>query len=132
MNKNKGFTLIELLIVIAIIAALVAYALPNYRQYVLRSQRSEAINALMQVSQMQERHYANTNRYGTSAELNLSAVFPAPAADNDLNYLIEMVSNDTSYTITATAQKTQIQDTSCVAFTLNNLGVRTPATGCWD
>jgi len=44
MLKNKqshGFTLIELMIVIAIIAILVAYALPAYRDYSVRTKISE-------------------------------------------------------------------------------------------
>ena len=41
MKKNQGFTLIELMIVIAIIAILMAYALPAYRDYTIRSKLGE-------------------------------------------------------------------------------------------
>jgi type IV pilus assembly protein PilA len=41
MKKNQGFTLIELMIVIAIIAILMAYALPAYRDYTVRAKLGE-------------------------------------------------------------------------------------------
>ena len=130
-KKQVGFTLIELLIVLAIIAILLSYAIPNYREYVLRSQRSEAQNALLQLVGIQERHYANTNRYGTAAEVNLSTLFPAPTVANNLNYTITLASTNTSYTITATPFGSQADDTACPVFTINNLGQKTPVGNCW-
>jgi type IV pilus assembly protein PilA len=41
---NKGFTLIELMIVIAIVAILVALAVPAYQDYVKRTKVGECIN----------------------------------------------------------------------------------------
>ena len=53
-NKVTGFTLIELMIVIVIVAVLAAIAMPSYRQYVLRSHRTEATRTLLNVAVAQE------------------------------------------------------------------------------
>ncbi|MDI9347332.1 MAG: pilin [Methylacidiphilales bacterium] len=42
-NKNKGFSLVELMIVVAIIGILASIAIPQYNNYIARSQVTEAM-----------------------------------------------------------------------------------------
>ena len=46
MRKQGGFTLIELMIVIAILAILMAIAIPAYQDYSVRAKVSECVNAV--------------------------------------------------------------------------------------
>lgn len=60
-KKSTGFTLIEVMVVVALIGVLAAIAIPNYRDYVIRANRSDAKEMLAEVVFEQER-FSNRNR----------------------------------------------------------------------
>lgn len=129
-SKSIGFSLIELLVVIAIVAMLAAYALPNYRDYVMRSKRAEAQNKLLEIAGMFEKYYANTNRYpagltGGGNNLNLDSSYLTWE-----DYQITAATGG-GWTLTATARGGQAQDTACPTINYNNLGQKTPLN-CWQ
>ena len=131
MNRKAiGFSLIELLVVIAIIAMLAAYALPNYRDYVMRSKRAEAQNRLLEIAGMFEKFYANTNSYpggltGGGSNLDLNASYLTWE-----DYQITAATGG-GWTLTATAIGGQAQDSECPTINYNNLGQKTPLN-CWQ
>jgi len=61
----RGFTLIEIMITVAIVAVLAAIALPNYRDYVLRGQLTDAQNGLAVMRANMERFYQDNRTYAS-------------------------------------------------------------------
>ena len=74
----NGFTLIELLIVVAIIAILIALAYPQYQNYVIRANISEALLEISKVRTDLAVFYALQGRFPISGEEREEfRIFPA-------------------------------------------------------
>lgn len=58
MKKQQGFTLIELMIAVAIVGILAAVAIPQYQNYIARSQASEAVSLLSGLKTPVVEHYS--------------------------------------------------------------------------
>lgn len=76
-NVQKGFTLIELMIVVAIIAILAAIAIPQYQNYLIRTQVSEGMNLADGAKTAISEFY---NNKGTWPSTNTSAGLAIPAS----------------------------------------------------
>lgn len=63
MRTHAGFTLIEIVIVLLVVALLAAFAIPSYKNSVIKSKRAEGRVALMKLMQQQERYYSLHTRY---------------------------------------------------------------------
>jgi type IV pilus assembly protein PilE len=131
-NTQRGVTLIELVVVMVIVGILAAVAIPSYRNYVMRSQRSDAKDALLALATQQEKHYLLCNAYATAIANATSCddgeVLATDASKNGW-YELETDSDDTTrlFTVTATALEGQNQwnDRECRIFTVDQAGVRT-------
>jgi type IV pilus assembly protein PilE len=141
-KASRGVTLIELMIVILILGILAAIAVPSYRKYMIRSQRSEAKIALLQLQTAQEKRYLQQNSYtsdvtgsvaGNPPGLGLSSVTETQKYD----VAVTTISADgQTYTATATPKYGQASDSDCMNFTINERGVRgnsgaLAAQQCW-
>lgn len=129
----QGVTLMELLIVVVIVSILAAIAYPNYRSYVQKSKRSEAISALLQIAVQQERHYLNNNSY-TDVMTNLGFPVAGGYVTDTGTYEINVtVADADSFTATAQYQLTDEEAAKCDSFTINAQGIKTsePRADCW-
>ncbi len=62
-RPQKGFSLIELMVAVAIVAIIAAVAIPSYASFQLKSKRSEAKTALLDVSARLEQYYSENKEY---------------------------------------------------------------------
>jgi type IV pilus assembly protein PilA len=62
-RRSAGFTLIELMLVVAIIGALAAIAVPSFLRYQLRAKRSEAFANLAGVAKSEDGYFATYGVY---------------------------------------------------------------------
>ena len=127
--RQSGVTLLELMTVVMIIGVLSAIAIPSYRTYLMRAQRSDATAALMRVAQAQEKFYLQNNRYATNAELATAPPLGLGIVRTEHNfYTLGLASTDTTLDFTATATPVgtgpQSKDSACVTFTINQQGTR--------
>lgn len=137
MRRQQGFSLIELMIVVVIIAILAAVALPSYRQYVVRSHRTDAQRALIDLAARQERFFYGNNAYTTSlgalgANSSIAGVYYTVSVD-------PAGTSTTAYSVVATAVGQQQRDDKlCQTLALDRTG-RQSSTGsvandpkCWS
>jgi len=131
--RQCGMTLIELVVVVMIVGILAAVAIPSYRNYVIRSQRSDAKDALLALATQQEKHYLQCNRYAddiaaatdcAADELQGAATSKNGWYDLDTDQAADATLGFTA-TATAIAGENQFQDTACRMFTVDQAGVRT-------
>jgi type IV pilus assembly protein PilE len=121
-KTNAGVSLMELLVVIAVIGILAAIAIPTYRNYVMRANRSDAKAALLSAAGQLERCYTRFNTYAYSAT-GCTVAFGMNSTNNQ--YTITTSARDaTGFTLLATAIGGQANDTACGNFTLTNTNTR--------
>jgi type IV pilus assembly protein PilE len=130
MHRQRGVTLIELVVVMVIVGILAAIAIPSYRNYVMRSQRSDAKDALLALATQQEKHYLQCNTYATTignATACPGQLQGAATSKNGWYTVTQPMPADAttfSITITAVAGQNQFQDGACRSFTVTQAGVR--------
>lgn len=135
-HRSRGFTLIELIVVVAILAILAGFAVPSYMQYVLRSHRVEARNALQEMANRLQQNYSVTrtwSKLGDGTDVVIGNALPLKwnlsqtPASGSARYLITVVSvSDTGYQLKATAQGAQASDI-CGAMFLDQSGSKKAA-----
>jgi type IV pilus assembly protein PilE len=77
---TRGVTLIELMITVAVVGILASIAYPSYQQYVIRSNRSEAQQFMMEIANREEEYLLNNRKFGSCCAPTTSP--------NDLNMTV--------------------------------------------
>ena len=89
--------MIELMVALAIVALLVAVAMPSYTSFVIRSSRTDGTKAMAQLATQQEQYYVANQSYA-----NNIANLPMRALTESDNYLLSVVSgNAAAYVLQA-------------------------------
>jgi type IV pilus assembly protein PilE len=126
-QQRKGFTLIELMIVLIVIAILASIALPAYNQFVMRAERGEGINAILELLNRQERYRANNPNYAGNALMTVDITDDPPGlgltGKSDEERWSLVLSNATAIGYTVTAAK----DSGRPDPTCNNLVINVTA-----
>jgi len=130
MAESRGFTLTELVVVMAIAAILAAIAIPNYSEYVMRSNRSSAQAFITDVATRQAQFFLDRRTYATSvAALNMPV--PTEVANRYTVAIAVVDGPPLAYTVRATPTGPQLKD-RCGALTIDQAGNKTAdATHCW-
>ena len=127
-RRQRGVTLLELMAVVSILAIIASIALPTYRRYLIRTQRSEAKIALLQLQTAQEKFYMQNNTFTDNVTdaspdgLGLLAVTETGKYDIE----VELAEDGQTYTATASphAGGGQQDDDECANFTINQRGTK--------
>ncbi len=129
-KRQSGVTLMELLTVVTVVAILASLAVPSYRRYLLRAQRSDATTALLRLQSAQEKHFLQYGVYVTATasipNSHASGGLGLPANSERGFYALAVAPTATGYTATATpvAGGGQSDDTACVSFSIPEAGVK--------
>jgi len=152
-SRTRGFSLIELIVVMTISGILLALAIPGYTNHILKSRRTEAKTALLDLAARQQNLFATTGAYGVSpADLGYSGgnwplsvgggyylVISIPLAGSAPTNTAQ-IGTPPGFEIIAFPQGSQGNDSSCIAFfitatgkqfSFNSGGTDSTAT-CWS
>ena len=128
LHRHNGFTLIELMVAVAIVGILAAIALPSYRDYVMRGNRSAAQAEMMDIANREQQFLLANRSYADKATLEASGyALPGDVAAS-YSYTIAIGAGAVpTYSIDFTAIGGQVADGD---LSLTSEGVKTPA-GKW-
>jgi len=139
-TRSRGFSLIELLIAIVVLGLITTMAVNTYRGSVLKARRTDAKASLMELAQLLERNYTETNSFATNISGNPYALpFNVSPRNGTPYYNLTFPSpTTTTFTLRATPTGSQTDDTRCLTLSLDQTGAKSidsSATGtvaeCW-
>ncbi len=150
-RRSGGMTLIELIIVMVIVAIMASIAIPSYNSYVLKSHRTEAKTALLDLASMEERYFSTQNVYSVlTTDLGYAGAWPVTVGSYyqvQTPVVVPAVpptaaipgGTPATFSITAVPIGIQLNDTACASLTITSAGVKSatgtdpnPNVDCWN
>jgi type IV pilus assembly protein PilE len=143
MRKTQtGVSLIELLTVVVIVAILAAIAVPGYRAYVIRANRSDAKTSLMFLAGALERCYTRYNSYAYDADPAVGCTVSLPQNSENGYYSITDDGgvggkrDASEFKLVAVPQGSQASDTGCGNLSIDQVNTKDksgtkPVSECW-
>lgn len=122
---NKGFTLIELMIVVAVIGVLAAIAIPQYQNYVAKSELAAAYATVSAMKVNYEDYIANNSEAPADA-----TAIGGPTLDATVG-TIEVNGPEISYAF-GTKSSAKIGSSASLAITKSDTGWACTVTGAAD
>lgn len=128
-SRSRGFTLIELMIAVAVVAILMAVALPSYTEHVRKSHRSEAQAYLMTVASRQHQFLVDTRAFAALA--NVGVAVPAAVSTHYEVTLVLAAGPPPGFTLVATPKGNQAKE-RCGVLGIDQAGTKVAdKSGCW-
>jgi type IV pilus assembly protein PilE len=132
-SAAAGFTLIELMVTVLIAAVLLTIAVPSYQTYIRKSRRTEAKTAVLDLAGREETLFSTTNNYSnvSSAVGYGAGVFPVAVGNGYYTVTVAVpvpaATAAPTFTVTAVpaAGSSQLLDTACQLFSVDQLGNQT-------
>ncbi len=134
ISRGGGFTIRVIVLLVLALGIAAAVAVPGYRSYALRMNRADAQRDLVGFAQRLQRCFMRTGDY-TAADCRID--FSDGIANAEGTYATSAVVGHDTYTLTATPIGSQVDDSDCGRFTLDQAGAQgvsggtLPAEQCW-
>jgi type IV pilus assembly protein PilE len=142
-SRQAGVTLIELMTVVVVLGILTSIAVPSYRNYLIRTNRTDAKSTLLQVQAAEEKYFLQYNKYTTKVTDAPPDGLGMPGTTANGYYTITVEDRKVGTTVvgftakaTPTSAGGQSSDSKCGTFTLDDTGKRSVSTTgnealCW-
>jgi type IV pilus assembly protein PilE len=143
--------LVELVVAMLIAAILAAIAIPSYSNYVRKSHRTDAKNALLDLASLEERFFSTNNVYSSTwSDLGYSGTTAITVGSGYYTVAVPSILAATAptattvgvpatFTLVATAVNDQQKDSTCSTYTVTSAGARSAkdasnndtTSSCW-
>ena len=125
----RGFTLIELMVVVAVVAILVAIAVPSYSEAVRKGKRGQAKSDLVELAQIMERFRTVNGSYDTSKSTTFTNPITQSPQTGTADYTVAIESqSDTAFNLEATPTGGQSDD-RCGVLSIDQSGAKRHSKG---